>query len=78
MCEQIKSFEEYHKVYKESVDNPEAFWGRQAETFSWRKKWDTVVEWDFRKPDVRWFVGGKMNITENCFARIGILIFLLF
>ena len=40
MCEQIKSFEEYHKVYKESVDNPEAFWGRQAETFSWRKKWE--------------------------------------
>jgi len=69
MTTQIKSFEHYLEVYKESVDDPEAFWGKEAETFTWRKKWDKVLDWDFKKPDVKWFVGGKLNITENCLDR---------
>jgi acetyl-CoA synthetase len=69
MTLQVKTFEEYQKAYKNSIDNPEAFWASQAETFQWRKKWDKVLEWDFTKPDVKWFTGGKLNITENCLDR---------
>lgn len=69
MTTQIRSFEEYQKVYQESVTNPEAFWEKQAATFLWRKKWDKVLEWNFKQPEVKWFVGGKLNITENCLDR---------
>lgn len=66
---QIKSEEQYKQHYKRSVENPEAFWGEIAENFSWRKKWDKVLEWDFKKPKIEWFIGGKLNITENCLDR---------
>ncbi len=69
MTLRIRTFEEYEAVYQESVENPEAFWAAQADTFFWRKKWSKVLEWDFRKPDIKWFLGGKMNITENCLDR---------
>ncbi|MEL6660226.1 MAG: acetate--CoA ligase [Bacteroidota bacterium] len=69
MTTQISSFEEYQSVYKDSVQDPEAFWAKEAESFNWRKKWDKVLEWEFRTPDVKWFVGGKLNITENCLDR---------
>lgn len=69
MTLRIKTFEEYQTAYQQSVDNPEAFWAAQAETFTWRKKWDQVLDWNFRGPDVKWFLGGKMNITENCLDR---------
>lgn len=66
---QINSFEEYQKVYKESVDNPEAFWASVAENFVWKKKWDKVLDWNFTEPKNEWFKGGKLNITENCLDR---------
>ncbi len=69
MTSQITSFEEYQKVYQQSVTDPEGFWAAQAETFQWRKKWDKVLDWNFRDPDVKWFTGGKLNITENCLDR---------
>ena len=69
MTTQIKTFEEYQQVYKHSVENPEAFWAEQAETFTWKKKWDKTLEWDFKKPEVKWFIGGQLNITENCLDR---------
>ena len=69
MTLQIKSLEQYNEVYARSVADPEGFWAEQAETFSWRKKWDKTLEWDFRTPDVKWFKGGKLNITENCLDR---------
>lgn len=69
MTLQIKSFNEYREVYQKSVDSPEAFWAEQAETFSWRKKWDKVLDWNFSEPNINWFVGGKLNITENCLDR---------
>ena len=47
----IKSFADYEQQYKQSVDNPEAFWSAIAEQFTWRKKWDKVLEWDFNKPE---------------------------
>ncbi len=66
---QIKSLEEYKSAYKESVDNPDKFWGTIAENFQWRKKWDKVLDWNFTEPKVEWFKGGKLNITENCIDR---------
>ncbi len=66
---QIKSFEEYQETYRYSVENPTAFWGEIADTFYWRKKWDNVLEWDFKKPEIKWFEGAKLNITENCLDR---------
>ena len=69
MTLQIKSIEEYREAYQRSVDNPEAFWEEQANTFDWMQKWDKVLEWDFKKPEVKWFIGGKLNITENCLDR---------
>ena len=69
MTLQISSFDEYKSVYQRSVEDPEGFWAEQAETFTWRKPWNKVLEWDFRKPDIQWFQGGKLNITENCLDR---------
>ena len=69
MTTQITSFEEYQRVYQDSVSDPEAFWAAQAETFDWHEKWDKVLEWEFRSPAVKWFIGGKLNITENCLDR---------
>ena len=69
MTHQIKSLDEYKAAYQRSVDDPQAFWAEQAETFHWRKKWDKVLDWNFSEPDVKWFVNGKLNITENCLDR---------
>ncbi len=66
----IKHLEEYYQVYRKSVREPEKFWEEIAEEhFLWRKKWDKVLEWDFKKPEVKWFQGAKLNITENCLDR---------
>ncbi|MCL4115254.1 UNVERIFIED_CONTAM: hypothetical protein GTU68_047947 [Idotea baltica] len=66
----IKHLEEYYQVYRKSVRNPEAFWEEIAEEhFVWRKKWDNVLSWDFTKPEIKWFEGAKLNITENCIDR---------
>jgi acetyl-CoA synthetase len=66
----IKHFEEYYQVYRKSVRNPESFWDEIAEEhFVWRKKWDKVLDWDFSKPEIKWFEGAKLNITENCIDR---------
>ena len=66
---QIKSFEEYEEAYKYSVENPEAFWGEIAENFFWKRKWTNVLNWNFTEPNIKWFEGGKLNITENCLDR---------
>ena len=61
--------ESYKQDYKQSLEKPEEFWGNIAETFTWKKKWDKVLEWNFKEPDIKWFKGGKLNITENCLDR---------
>lgn len=66
---QIKTLEEYQQTYKHSVEQPEEFWAGIADNFLWRKKWDKVLSWNFSEPDVKWFEGGKLNITENCLDR---------
>ncbi|MBE9489524.1 MAG: acetate--CoA ligase [Bacteroidetes bacterium] len=66
----IKHLEEYYQVYRKSVREPENFWEEVAEEhFMWRKKWNNVLSWDFSKPEVKWFEGAKLNITENCIDR---------
>lgn len=66
----IKHLEEYYKIYRKSVREPEAFWEKIAEeNFTWYKKWDNVLEWDFKKPEIKWYQGAKLNITENCIDR---------
>ena len=66
----IKHLEEYYKIYRKSVREPEAFWEKIAEEhFTWYKKWDNVLEWDFKKPEIKWYQGAKLNITENCIDR---------
>lgn len=69
MTLQIKDLEEYKKAYQESVDNPEAFWRRQAESFIWDQAFDKVLQYDFVQADIKWFLGGKLNITTNCLDR---------
>ena len=65
----ISSFKEYQEVYKNSVEQPEEFWAEIADTFTWRKKWDTVLNWNFDEPNIKWFEGAQLNITENCLDR---------
>jgi len=66
---QITTFREYKAKYEQSVKDPEGFWAEVAEHFHWQKKWDKVLECDFDKPEIKWFQGAKLNITENCLDR---------
>ena len=66
----IKSMAEYEKLYKKSVEDPDGFWAEMAEkNITWYKKWDKVSDWDFNKPYIKWFVGGKLNACYNCLDR---------
>jgi acetyl-CoA synthetase len=66
----IKSMEEYERLYMRSVEDPEGFWSEMAEEqLTWFKKWDKVLEWNFNKPDIKWFIGGKLNASYNCLDR---------
>ncbi|MBL7933023.1 MAG: acetate--CoA ligase, partial [Bacteroidia bacterium] len=66
---QIKSLNDYKAQYEKSLKDPESFWSEIASTFLWKKKWDKVLEWDFKTAHTKWFQGGKLNITENCLDR---------
>ena len=72
----IGSFKEYERLYRESIKDPAAFWARQAqEHIKWLKKWDQVIDYDFTtvgqqaRPYVRFFAGGKLNVSQNCLDR---------
>lgn len=65
----INTFEEYQTEYSRSVATPELFWAGKANSFYWYKKWDSVLNWNFNEPNIKWFEGGKLNITENCLDR---------
>lgn len=69
MTYRITSFDEYEKEHAKSVANPEAFWEDIASNFSWQQPWEKTLEWNFDEPNVKWFVGAKLNITENCLDR---------
>jgi acetyl-CoA synthetase len=66
---QIKSLKDYQEAYTKSVSDPEAFWAAIADHFQWKKKWDAVLNWNFKEPKIEWFKGAKLNITENCIDR---------
>ncbi|MBB78131.1 MAG: acetate--CoA ligase [Crocinitomicaceae bacterium] len=67
---QIKNLEEYFKIYRKSVEYPNAFWEEIAEkNFVWREKWKTIMSGDFESTNIKWFEGAKLNITENCIDR---------
>jgi acetyl-CoA synthetase len=66
---QLQTMEQYQEAYAQSVQNPEAFWAEIAENFTWQKKWDKVLAWNFEEPKVEWFKGAQLNITENCLDR---------
>lgn len=66
---QINTFKEYKEKYEQSVSDPEGFWAEVADHFLWKQKWDKVLDWDFSKPEIKWFQGAKLNITENCLDR---------
>lgn len=64
----VSSMAEYKRLYTESVSNPEKFWNAQAkELLQWRKPWKKTLEW--KEPQAKWFVGGKLNVCENCVDR---------
>ncbi|MDB5112190.1 MAG: acs, partial [Mucilaginibacter sp.] len=65
----ITSFDQYQQVYQQSIEQPEQFWEEIANNFLWKKKWDKVLEWNFKEPNIKWFQGAKLNITENCLDR---------
>ncbi len=66
----VKSMKEYEQLYKRSVDDPEKFWGEMAEkNLTWSRKWNKVLEYDFYKPQIKWFSGGKLNASVNCLDR---------
>lgn len=66
----LQNFADYLESYKKSIDSPEEFWAEiAANHFTWQKKWDQVLNWDFKKPEINWFIGAKLNITENCIDR---------
>lgn len=69
MSHKIQTLSGYIHEYQKSVLQPEEFWARIAESFHWKKQWDKVLEWDFEGPNVNWFKGGKLNITENILDR---------
>lgn len=65
----MNNLESRNRAYQQSLENPEAFWGEIAEQFTFKRKWDKVLDWDFETPSVRWFDGAQLNITENCLDR---------
>ena len=65
----IKGVDEYKEIYKKSIEDPEGFWAEKAEELHWFKKWDKVVDCDFKDARIEWFKGGKLNVSYNCLDR---------
>ena len=61
--------EKYEEMYKQSIDDPENFWAEQAKKVDWTRKWDKVMDYDFNTADIKWYLGGKLNVTYNCIDR---------
>src|SRR5438105_13748095 len=63
----IKSRQQYDQLYRQSIDQPETFWGNAAGELHWFMKWSQVLDW--KPPYAKWFVGGKTNVAYNCLDR---------
>ncbi len=66
---EFKNMDDYRKTYKESIENPGKYWSKVAEKLVWKKKWTTVVKENFTQAQHEWFIGGKLNVSENCVDR---------
>jgi acetyl-CoA synthetase len=66
---QLRTFSDYEKAYAASINEPIKFWEEVAAAFSWQEPWHKTLEWEFATPKVKWFQGGRLNITENCLDR---------
>ena len=66
---QLTSYDAYKAAYQKSIQDPEGFWAAIADNFTWQKKWDKVLDWNFKDPKIEWFKGAQLNITENCLDR---------
>jgi acetyl-CoA synthetase len=64
----LQTLDQYHALYRESLDSPDTFWPRMANELHWFKKWDILLDWS-NPPFAKWFVGGKINISYNCLDR---------
>ncbi len=69
MLEKIRNIDQYYREYQKSIESPEKFWEEIANTFFWEKKWSQVLKWEFRTPEVKWFLGAQLNITHNLLDR---------
>ena len=69
MSNKIQTLSGYIHEYSKSIQQPENFWSRVADSFHWQKRWNRVVDWNFEEPSVKWFVDAKLNITENILER---------
>jgi len=65
----VKSFDEYQAEYDLSIIDRNAYWAEKAEQISWSKKWDSVGEYDYLSGNIKWFEGGKLNVSYNCLDR---------
>ena len=65
----INSMKQYQEMYKRSLEDPEGFWGEYAEELDWYNKWEKVLEYDFERAQIKWFIGGKLNVAYNCLDR---------
>jgi len=65
----IKSIDQYHEQYKESINSNDEFWARKAERIIWSKEWNSIGEFDFVNANIKWFQGGKLNVSYNCLDR---------
>jgi acetyl-CoA synthetase len=66
---QLRAYSDYEKAYAASINEPIKFWEEVAAAFSWQEPWHKTLEWEFATPKVKWFQGGRLNITENCLDR---------
>ena len=66
---QLKTNNSLKEARKKSIENPQVFWGEIASTFKWQQPWEEVLRFDWSVPKTEWFLGGKLNITENCLDR---------
>jgi acetyl-CoA synthetase len=65
----VKSLAEYRRLHEESVKDPERFWAGVAQRLQWDKPFGRVLDWDFRTAHIRWFEGGRLNVSQNCLDR---------
>ena len=65
----VGNMDQFREAYDISVQDRNAFWAEKAERLSWMKKWDSVGDFNFANADIKWFVGGKLNVSYNCLDR---------